>query len=255
MAANQPSKEHKNDPVGVQRGDYGFNIGSQLLFAAGRLATGPLQYYIVTSLPFSRFGMPPPPTGGIINIGGHTIPRLWFYTALMPTILSSRHALWALTMSKERITLPFTFFAILADGIYESIATLVFTCAAKNPFWSERLFYAGMSLYYGAIAVEVIAELQRAAFKAKPENNGKLCTTGFWGVTRHINYTMNVIYGFGYGLATGGWFFSLPTGGMYVANFTTNAIPSIEDYCSRKYGELWQRYEREVPWKLMPFIY
>lgn len=81
-----------------------------------------------------------------------------------------------------------------------------------------------------------MAELQRAAFKRKPDNEGKPCTTGFWSITRHINYTMNVVYGFAYGLATGGPIYSIPTAGMYLNNFITNATPSNEAYCKKKYG-------------------
>ena len=99
----------------------------------------------------------------------------------------------------------------------------------------------------------MVAELHRAAFKSKPENDGKLCTTGLWAITRHINYTANVLYGFGVGLATGGIPYALATSGMYLTNFTTNAIPGIESYCEKKYGEQWAKYEKKVPWKLIPW--
>ena len=45
------------------------------------------------------------------------------------------------------------------------------------------------------------------------------------------------------------------TAGMYLANFTTNAMPSIEEYCRKRYGAEWERYEREVPYQLIPGIY
>ncbi|KIW64811.1 hypothetical protein PV04_09719 [Phialophora macrospora] len=86
-------------------------------------------------------------------------------------------------------------------------------------------------------AVELLAELQLIAFKAKNENRGKLCTTGFWAVTRHINYTANVLFGFGYRLATGGLLYSLATAGRYISNFTLNAMPSIEKYCRESMGK------------------
>ena len=173
----------------------------------------------------------------------------------MPGLHSLKHITWALTMSNERMPMMFAVFAILADGIYESLSTTIFTAASANPFWSETYFYTGMTIFYSAIVLEWAAELQRIAFKHDPKNKGKLCTTGFWGITRHINYTANVLYGFGYGLALGGPLYTPLTAGMYLANFITNAIPSIEDYCEQKYGEEWKGYEREVPWKLIPGIY
>jgi steroid 5-alpha reductase family enzyme len=173
----------------------------------------------------------------------------------MPGVLSIKHILWVNFMSRERMTLKFATFAILSDFLYESISSIIFTAASVNPTWSERYFYAGFTIFMASAAVELLAELQRIAFKAKKENRGKLCTTGFWAVTRHINYTANVLFGFGYGLATGGPLYSLATAGMYISNFTLNAMPSIEKYCREKYGEEWAKYEREVPWQLFPGIY
>lgn len=255
MAHRKESEEWRNERLGVQRGDYGKNLIATLLLAAGRLTTGPIQYAIIASQPLSRFGVLPPPTGGFITILGYTAPRLQVYTALMPGVHGIKHAVWATTMAKERMTLHFALFAIISDLLYEAISSTIFSAASINPLWSERFFYAGMTIFYTSAAVELIAELQRIAFKSRPENEGKLCTTGFWGITRHINYTANVLFGFGYGLATGGPLYSIATTGMYLSNFTLNAIPSIEEYCRRKYGKVWRRYESEVPYKLIPGIY
>ena len=255
--SDKDSKQWKNDPLGVQRGDYS-KTGplAKFIFTTGRLATGPVQWAILSYLPLTRLlGTPPPPSGGSITVFGHTFARLPFLTALMPGLHSLKHVTWALTMSNERMPPTFAIFAILADGIYESISTTVFTAASVNPLWSERFFYTGMTIFYSAIVLEWAAELQRISFKADPKNKGKLCTTGFWGITRHINYTANVLYGFGYGLALGGPLYSIPTAGMYLANFITNAIPSIEEYCGLKYGEEWKQYERETRWKLIPGLY
>ncbi|OAL37521.1 hypothetical protein AYO20_03028 [Fonsecaea nubica] len=68
-------------------------------------------------------------------------------------------------------------------------------------------------------------------------NHSKVCKTGFWAITRHINYTANVLFGFGYGLATGGPLYALATAGIYIPNFVYNAIPALEKYCKEKYKE------------------
>lgn len=47
---------------------------------------------------------------------------------------------------------------------------------------------------------------------------------------------MNVVYGFAYGLATGGPICSTHTADMYLTDFIANAMPSNEAYCKRKYG-------------------
>ena len=244
------------DPLGVQRGDYGQNISSNLLFTVGRALTGPAQYLLIAAHPLARFGVPRPPVGApAITLLGRTFLRLPFLTALMPGVLSAKHFLWANFMMCERMTLKFATFAIISDFMYEAISSTVFTAASINPMWSERYFYAGFTIFMASAAVEFLAELQRIAFKAKKENQGKVCTTGFWAISRHINYTANVLFGFGYGLATGGPLYSLATAGMYLSNFTINAMPGIEKYCREKYGEQWKKYERDVPWQLFPGIY
>lgn len=66
---------------------------------------------------------------------------------------------------------------------------------------------------------------------------------------------MCVPTGFAYGLASGGPLYACMTGGMYLANFVTNAMPGIEKYCRERYGAEWARYERETPSQLIPGIY
>lgn len=245
----------KQDPFSIQRGDYGRNYLATTIFVLGRFATGPIQYALLKAHPLSRFGIPSPPTGGFIHVLGHPLPKMPLLVALMPGVLSVKNNIWQTCYCRERMTTQFVPPMIILDLAYECVSSLVFSTAAKNPFFSERYFYIGMTVYFAAIAVELIAELQRAAFKSKPENEGKLCTTGLWSITRHINYTMNVVYGFAYGLATGGPLYAIPTTGMYLTNFITNAMPSNEAYCKKKYGRQWEEYEKQTPWQLIPGIY
>lgn len=267
---NPKPKDWQNDPLSVQRGDYTSSPLSTLIFTTGRLASGPLCYLLIKHHPLGKlFNIPPPPTGGTLTLSSlsHlglslgltptqlTFPKLPFLTALMPTILSTKHIIWATTMYSERMTIPFALFGAIADLLYESTSTLIFTTCSINPLWSESVFHTGMTIYYTGVAIELLAEIQRLIFKRRPENRGELCTTGFWGVTRHINYTANVVFGVGFGLALGGPVYVIASGGMYVSNFVWNAIPSIEAYCGGKYGERWGRYCEQVPWRLIPWIY
>lgn len=249
------SMAEKQDPLAVQRGDYGRNNLATILFVLGRFASGPIQYALIRARPLSYFDVPHPPTGGLIHLFGNDLPRIPFLVALMPGGLSVKQNIWLTCYCRERMTTPFAIFGVLLDVSYETVNSLIFCGAAKNPLFSERYFYTGMAIFYTALVVEFAAELQRVAFKRKPENDGKPCTSGFWSITRHINYTMNVIYGLGYGLATGGPLYSIATAGMYLINFVTNAMPSNEAYCKKKYGRQWEEYEKNTPWQLIPGIY
>lgn len=246
------------DPLAVQRGIYSFSLPGPLLFASLRALTGPAQWLLINAHPLSRFNVPRPPTGGTISIpllSHEPLPRFPFMMAALPAFLSMKHIFWVSYLCKERMTIPFGFFGGFADLVYESITSLVFTAAAINPLFSDTFFYAGSAIYLTAVLAELTCELQRYAFKAKPENKGKLCKTGLWGLCRHPNYAANIVFGFGYGLMAGGPVYSLATGGMYLSNLALNATPGHEDYCAKKYGDEWEKYKKQVPWKLFPGIY
>ena len=190
--------DKKTNPLAIQRGVYRRDWGTTLFFALGRAATGPFSYWLIQKHPLGFLGVPRPPNGTppTIEIFGRTCPRLPFLMAAMPGVLSIKHIIWMTTYAREPFTYQFAFFGVLADIIYESITSLVFSSASKNPLFSEnKFFYPGVALYMSSVVLELVAELQRAAFKADPKNQGKPCTSGFWGITRHINYTVNVLYG------------------------------------------------------------
>ncbi len=141
------------------------------------------------------------------------------------------------------------------DLIYELITSLVFTTAASNPMFSPTLLRVGFGVYVSAVIAELTSELQRDSFKRGPRNKGKLCDRGLWGWVRHPNYTANIVFGFAYGLAAGGWGYALCTGGMYASNLSMNAGPEHEEYMAKKYCGKWEMYVRKVPFRLFPGIF
>ena len=254
MAKTEPKK----DPLQMQRGDYGRNVIPTILFTLGTAASSPIAYWLIRKHPLGYFGIPRPPLGHppTISFFGHTYPRLPFLMAALPTVLHAKHIIWMNTYLREKFTWQFAFFGVLSHIIYDGVTALVFSAASVNPLFSEtKFFYPGAALYVSSVLLEFAAEMQRVAFKRDPKNKGKPCTTGFWGITRHINYTANVLFGFAYGLAAGGPVYACLTGGMYLTNFLTNAMPSLEEYCRGRYGKEWERYEREVPYQLIPGVY
>lgn len=114
------------------------------------------------------------------------------------------------------------------------------------------------------------ANLQKFLFKTRPDakllgivaprtisSGGKqLLSSGFWRVSRHVNYLGEILMAFGltlslgYPAALGPWLYPL----YYVALL----VPRERDddrRCRAKYGPLWDQYCREVPYRIIPGVY
>lgn len=83
----------------------------------------------------------------------------------------------------------------------------------------------------------------------------KLLADGWWSKSQHINY-------FGDWLI--GWSWCLPTGAMtlltyfYVIYFGVLLVhrqTRDEAKCRSKYGKAWEAYEKQVPYKIVPYVY
>ena len=134
------------------------------------------------------------------------------------------------------------------------------------PAWLTVLaavvFFAGWTLARGA-------NMQKFHFKRDPErvflglvpkalSDGErnvLCS-GFWGVSRHVNYLGEILMAtglalvLGWPLVIGPWLYPL----YYVALL----VPRERDddrRCAAKYGPLWERYRAKVPWRIVPRVY
>ena len=128
---------------------------------------------------------------------------------------------------------------------------------------AATVFFTGWTLARGA-------NMQKYAFKRNPEqpflgiiepeviSDGKrrvLCS-GFWGLSRHINYLGEVLMASGLTLALGypgaviAWLYPL----YYVALLSTRQADD-DRRCHEKYGQLWEQYEKKVPWRIIPGIY
>jgi len=111
--------------------------------------------------------------------------------------------------------------------------------------------------------------MQKFMFKTRPQDNflgiepetlsdgnRALLVSGFWGLSRHINYLGEILMATGIVLALGYpgvlWIWLYPL--YYVALL----FPRQHDddvRCREKYGELWTRYEARVPYRIIPRIY
>ena len=110
-------------------------------------------------------------------------------------------------------------------------------------------------MYAVGIMTELVAEIQRKRFKADPNNKGKVYTGGLWQFARHINYGGYTLWRAGYAMAGGGWIWGVLVGAFFFADFSTRAVPILNEYCEKRYGAEWENFKNQTPYRLIPGIY
>ena len=80
--------------------------------------------------------------------------------------------------------------------------------------------------------------------------------SGFWGVSRHVNYLGEILMAtglalsLGWPLALGPWLYPL-----YYLAFLLRRERDDDRRCAEKYGPLWDEYLKRVPWRIIPRVY
>lgn len=124
------------------------------------------------------------------------------------------------------------------------------------------IFFSGWCLARGA-------NMQKYTFKKNPskaflgikpevitDGSKSILVSGFWGLSRHINYLGEILMAVGIVLSVGypgilwPWLYPL----YYVALLFPRQAAD-DKLCSRKYGPLWEEYKKKVPYRIIPFIY
>jgi steroid 5-alpha reductase family enzyme len=55
------------------------------------------------------------------------------------------------------------------------------------------LFYIGFGLFLYGFITEIVADMQKTAFRSIPENKDKFITTGLWAKSRHPNFFGEIV--------------------------------------------------------------
>lgn len=87
------------------------------------------------------------------------------------------------------------------------------------------------------------------------ERSTKLLCDGWWGLSQHINYFGDWLHALSWCLATG---FKTPLTYYYVLYFASLLLHRQRRdgiKCREKYGEAWKQYEKQVPYKIIPYVY
>ena len=125
------------------------------------------------------------------------------------------------------------------------------------------VFFLGWALSRGA-------NLQKFLFKIRPSaaafgflaprvveaGERRLLCSGFWGLSRHINYLGEILMALGLALSLGHPGSLGPW--LYPLYYLVLLLPRERDddrRCAAKYGALWDEYRRRVPYRIVPGVY
>ncbi|KAK9472899.1 ergosterol biosynthesis ERG4/ERG24 [Dipodascopsis tothii] len=171
-----------------------------------------------------------------------------------------------------------TMIDITTDGFgfmlaFGDLALVPFTYTLQTRFLAAHPVNLGLLAVAGIIALNVTgywifrsSNSQKNAFRQndpstahlkfmETKSGSRLLITGWWGITRHINYFGDWLMSISWCLPTG---FSTPITYFYVLYFATLLIhreTRDEAKCSAKYGDDWKKYKQLVPYKIVPYIY
>jgi delta14-sterol reductase len=147
---------------------------------------------------------------------------------------------------------------------------LWYAAAEPNPHSSPLWLGACATLFFSGWILARGANLQKYAFKTAPERatfgplpqraltngNHRVLVSGFWGLSRHINYLGELCMATGLALSLGYPTALLPW--LYPLYYVGLLVPrQLDDdrRCAQKYGPLWDEYRRAVPYRIVPWLY
>jgi len=152
---------------------------------------------------------------------------------------------------------------------YFYTVALWFTAGVPDPGTPTWLLVVAAATFLLGWSLARGANMQKFTFKRDPEatflgirpesvtdGERRLLTSGFWGVSRHVNYLGEVLMGCGIALSvswTGAW-----TPWLYPLYYVLLLFPrQVDDdrRCAEKYGALWDEYVARVRWRIIPFVW
>ncbi|KAF2141914.1 uncharacterized protein K452DRAFT_318267 [Aplosporella prunicola CBS 121167] len=116
-------------------------------------------------------------------------------------------------------------------------------------------------------AIERGSELNRKTFPQLPwkfvkdpkvvhtDTGDNILCDGWYGMARKVHYTCDWFFAFSWGLITG---FNSPFPWFYSAFFTVMIIHRARRdirRCRKRYGAAWEKYERQVPYLFIPYVF
>ncbi len=149
----------------------------------------------------------------------------------------------------------FGYFMVQAAAVV--LFSIPFLVVMQTPRPTLSLWeYAGVLVWFVAVAGETAADLQLADFKRKPWNHERVCRQGLWYYSRHPNYFFEWLHWWAYVLMAVGlpnaWLTWLGPLIMGWALLKVTGVPPAEEQALRTRGDEYRRYQRTtsafIPW-------
>jgi len=148
----------------------------------------------------------------------------------------------------------FWFFQIQA--LWAVLFAAPILAAATNPSPWGLFDVLGILLWLLSMTGEAVADAQLAAFKAEPNNRGRVCRSGLWRYSRHPNYFFEWLHWWAYAaFAVGSPLWWVAVGGvvvMFLFLTKVTGIPPTEEQALRSRGDAYREYQRTTsaffPW-------
>lgn len=116
-------------------------------------------------------------------------------------------------------------------------------------------FWLGLALWLAGFGIEVVADRQKSAFRADPDNARRFINTGLWAWSRHPNYFGEIVLWLGIAVmafpALLGWQLATLISPLFVVVLLTfiSGVPLLENRANKTWGEDpdYQAYVRNTP--------
>ncbi|KAI0184904.1 hypothetical protein EV127DRAFT_515744 [Xylaria flabelliformis] len=275
----------------IRRGEKKPTPSGTLTFIGLRLADIPLQYALLypSSASTSPGGVRLLTSLGLRTIYTHpfSFPTLllsspsfsWttspssLILLLMSAGSAAKQIYWQTAISQESFPASAAAAVSVYNTVVNSANTLLFLAlgttslrswpSITNPFVSPFSEWGTLPLstilgtlfYVTGMTIETLSERQRAVFKARPENKGRVCKVGLWSWARHINYFGYALWRGGYCMVASGWVGGIVMGVWQAWDLGSRAVVVQDDYCGKRYGEQWVVFKREVPYRIVPGVW
>ncbi|QUC16896.1 uncharacterized protein UV8b_01137 [Ustilaginoidea virens] len=204
----------------------------------------------------------PPVEAGFMHIEKLGLSGYRLLLLFMDILAAAKHFWFVLTVAEEAWTLTGAIVVGLDNIFFDTLNNLLFLCAATSAASSKAggetlanpYLATGFIIFAVGLVTECVCEIDRKVFKKNPMNKGKPYTGGLFSLVRHPNYTAFTIWRSGLALASGGMIYGMSIAMFFMWDFSNRAVPALDEYCTKRYGDMWAEYKRKTPFTMIRYV-